>query len=89
MGIALNRSANQSVNWWGAVDANWSTIESSYYGRLKSDTSVVTVTGTTSETVLMNNTTVPANTLSPGVVLSVWAAGTIGSPDPRYMDSKS
>jgi len=75
MGIPLTHSAEGKVGWTSDVDGNWTTLEASYLARQKSDTSVVTVTGTTSETVLMANTTIPANALAVGTVIPVWAAG--------------
>lgn len=76
MGIPLNRPAEGSVGWFSPVDTNWSTLEAQYVARQGSDTSVVTVSGTTSETALMANTTIPANGLAVGTVLSAFAAGT-------------
>jgi hypothetical protein len=77
MGISLNHLTEGAVAWFPTVDANWSEIESAYVAREKSDTGVVSVTGTTSETVLMNNTTIPANALAPGVPIRTFFAGTM------------
>jgi hypothetical protein len=80
MGVSLNHPADGTVGWYSAVDGNWSTIEGQYVARQEGDTSVVTVSGTTNETVLMTNTTVPANALAAGVVLPVFACGSITIP---------
>src|SRR5947209_8457491 len=77
MGISLNHPAQGLVGWSSSVDTNWTTLETSYLARQQSDTSVVAVTGTTAETVLMANTTLPANALAVGTVVPVWAAGLI------------
>lgn len=77
MGLSLNHVAEGAVGWFGSVDSNWDTLESSYVARLQSDASVVTVTSTTSETLLMDNTTVPANALGVGTVIRCFAAGTV------------
>lgn len=75
MGIALNHPPIGSVGWAALVDANWATLEDQYVARQAGDTSVVTVTGTTAETALMANTTIPADGLGVGTVLDVLAAG--------------
>ncbi len=80
MGIALNHPSLRSVGWYPPVDANWTTLESFYVARQKSDTSVVTVSGTTAETALMSSATIPANTFQPGVVLDPWAFGNVTIP---------
>lgn len=80
MGISLNHPGDQSLDWASATDSNWSTLESSFVARQNSDTSTVTVTGTTSETALMANASVPANGLAAGGVLAVFAGGSITIP---------
>jgi hypothetical protein len=80
MGIPLIHTARGNVGWFSDVDGNWSTLEGQYVAREKSDTSIVTVTGTTSETTLMANTTIPANALAVGTVLTTWMAGSITIP---------
>lgn len=79
MGVDLNRPAEGTVGWHSSIDSNWSTLESQYVARQESDTSIVTVTGTSSETVLIANA-IPANALAAGVVLAVYCAGTITVP---------
>jgi hypothetical protein len=80
MGIALNRIPEGATNWLALVEENWDTLEDDYLARQGSDTSVVTVTGTTAETALMANTTVPANGLQAGRILHPWAAGSVTIP---------
>lgn len=75
MGLDLNRPVEGNTAWFTDIDDNWATLEDEFVARLKSDTSPVTVTGTTAETALMANTTVPADSLDVGTVLDVWAAG--------------
>jgi hypothetical protein len=80
MGIPLTHSSRGKVGWFSDVDGNWTTLEGQYVARQKSDTGVVTVTGTTSETSLMANTTIPANALAVGTVLTTWMAGSVTIP---------
>jgi hypothetical protein len=77
VGISLNHQAEGAVGWFSPVDANWSTLESQFVARQNSDASVVTVSGTTAETALMANTTIPANGLAVGTVLDDFSAGTV------------
>jgi hypothetical protein len=80
MGIPLVHTPQGKVDWFADVDGNWSTLESVYVARQKSDASIVTVSSTTSETALMSNTTIPANALVAGTVLAIWAAGSVTIP---------
>lgn len=80
MGIPLNHPIEGSVGWAGSVGANWTTLQNQYVANEKSDTTRVTVSSTTSETVLMANTTIPANALAPGVVMPIWASGFLTIP---------
>ena len=80
MGIPLIHPAKTAEAWFTGVDGNWTTLEGQYVARQKSDASSVSVTGTTSETALMANATIPANALGVGIVLVHWAAFTIQVP---------
>jgi hypothetical protein len=81
MGISLNHLTEGAVSWFPSVDGNWSTLESKYVARQTSDTGVVSVgPNVTAETVLMNNTTIPANALGVGTVIRCWASGTASVP---------
>jgi hypothetical protein len=80
MGIPLVHPAKGAESWFPAVDGNWKSLESFFLAREKSDTSIATVSGTTAETALMANTTIPANTLAAGTVIPLWAAGSITVP---------
>ncbi|HZV00113.1 MAG TPA: hypothetical protein VFF73_25575 [Planctomycetota bacterium] len=80
MGIALNHPAEGTVNWAGTVGANFTTLQNQYVARIKGDTTSASVSGTTSETLLMANTTVKANTFAAGSVIPVWACGFIQVP---------
>jgi len=77
MGIALIHPARGRAPWFDSMDANWSTLEQSFVARKYADTSNVTVSGTTSETPLMANTSIEAAQLTAGAVINVWAAGTL------------
>jgi len=77
MGTPLNHIGEGAVAWFSTIDANWSEIELDYLSRLKSDTSAVTVSNTTTEKVLMANTTIPANAINANVLFPVYAAGSI------------
>ena len=77
MGIPLIRSALGQTTWFNDMDGNLATLEESFVARQNSDTSSVTVTGTTAETALMASTTIPANALAVGTVLRPWAAGSL------------
>lgn len=77
MGISLTRSALGQSSWFNDMDGNLSTLEQSFVARQNSDTSSVTVSGTTAETALISSTTIPANALAVGTVLRPWAAGSI------------
>jgi hypothetical protein len=79
MGVPLNHPIEGAVNWAGSIGANWTTLQSQYVARDASSTTEVTVTGTTSETLLMT-ATVPANSLAAGVVMPVWAGGSVFIP---------
>ena len=59
------------------MNQNWSTLEQSFVARKYADTSNVTVSGTTSETALMANTSIEGAKLSAGAAINVWAAGTL------------
>jgi hypothetical protein len=80
MGITLNQVTEGAVAWFPTVDGNWTTLEQKYVAQEAASGSPVTVANTTSETVLMNNTTIPANALGVGTVIPNWTAGTITIP---------
>ncbi|MGE0709146.1 MAG: hypothetical protein AB7N76_19515 [Planctomycetota bacterium] len=80
MGIALSHPSLGSTSWFSAMDGNLDTLEEEFFARLNSDASNVTVTGTTSETALQANATVPANSLQAGSVLHHFAYGTVTIP---------
>jgi hypothetical protein len=80
MGISLNQITEGAVAWHGTVDANWTTLESQFVAQQKAESTVVTVSGTTSETVLMSTTSIPANALAVGTVIPNWAGGSVTIP---------
>jgi len=80
MGIALNQINEGAVAWFPTIDGNWTTLEKSYVAQENADGTVVTVTSTTSETVLITSTTIPANSLAVGAVIANWAGGSIFIP---------
>lgn len=80
MGIPLSHPTLGSTSWFSAMDGNLDTLEEEFFARLNSDTSNVTVTGTTAETALQANATVPANSLQAGSVLHLYAYGTVTIP---------
>jgi len=80
MGVSLAHPAQGATDWFNDVDGNWSTLEDEFVARLSSDASEVSFTGTTAETALMANATIPANALGVGTVLVPWAAGYLTIP---------
>lgn len=80
MGLPLTHPAEGSVGWFSSFDANLTKLENEFVGRQNSDASVVTVSGTTAETVLMTSTSIPANTLLAGMVLAFFSSGTVTIP---------
>src|SRR5947209_2516261 len=79
MGVSLNHPSDQSVNWAGNVDSNWTQIESVYHGALNVDTLSYFFTGTTEQT-LTPSTTINANSVAAGTVLNAYSAGTLFVP---------
>ncbi len=77
MGISLNQIAEGAVAWYDAVNANLTTIEDQFVAQQRAEATVVTVTGTTSETVLSNTTTIPKDALAVGSVIPNWSGGSI------------
>ncbi|HZV00114.1 MAG TPA: hypothetical protein VFF73_25580 [Planctomycetota bacterium] len=77
MGIALNTINEGDVGWFTKLDGDWTTLESQYVAQENADGNVVTVTSTTSETVLISSTTIPANALAVGTVISTFAGGSV------------
>jgi hypothetical protein len=80
MGIALNQVNEGAVAWFPTVDGNWATIAQQYVAQVEGSGVVAIVQNTTSETVLMNNTTIPANALGVGTVMANWTAGSVQIP---------
>jgi len=79
MGVSLNHPIEGAVNWAGSIGANWTALQNQYVARDASPTSQVTVTGTTSETLLMTGS-VPANSLAAGSVMPIYAGGFFSVP---------